>query len=173
MWQTVELERRVQELTARDRLVQFQLSYHTQQQAQEEVLRVLDGLLGSDRGVLLQVAEGRSRLEPVAYFEGGQVKILDSEGARMRPPDWVSEGAQSAGEALQHRKAVATEAGTAVALRHHREVLGALWVSPPGGDERVPDVLESLAAQAALVLWKSKVFEKLDTVDVDELLSLR
>ena len=170
-----ELERQVEELQARDRLVQFQLAYHSAGEAQQEILETVSEALKAERAALYQVPESENRLRLVGFTEGGRLEALGSAIEDFhQAPAWSTDAKGVATEALQHQRATVRGEWIGLALRHGKEVMGALVLQGAGSTE-MGGSLAGLGDQAALVLWKVKLLERIaeGAVDIEGLLQLK
>ncbi len=165
-----QLERQVKELEGRDRLVHFQMSGHSVRQAQQEILQVVEQVLGIKRVIMYRPNETGDQLEAVAALEDGQ----QGDGLPA-----VSLGEETSlveqvfrdGQPKQD-----TGSQAAVSLLYQDEAMGVLWVDglPEADREQAGNALRRLGQEAALVLWSAGVAEDLESgqIQVDELLEL-
>lgn len=169
------LTKQVSELSAHNRLVRFQLEFHTPAEAREEVIGATLALLGGVQVSLYQVAGSGDRLELAGYADGEDVVVASLGRGSSGPPEWATAMRPAAAGALHRSGAAARGDFLSVRLKHGKEVMGVLVVEgPQGGLEAWSEALANLADLAALVLWKVRVLELVEqgAVDAEALLDM-
>lgn len=184
-----QLEGRVKELEGRDRLVHFQMSGPTFEEACAETLSVIGHVLDVGATVLYRPGPNGSGLEPTAargISRPGEAE--DAEALAGLPSLTASDPDQeSADSSLESRVVVlralsdhqlrATDDGQiAVPLLYQEEVLGVVWISSleePSRDQGL-EALTRLAREAAVLLWSARVTDDLDSgqLEIDQLLEM-
>ena len=150
------LERQLQELEGRDRLVRFQMTMHSLEEACAEVLEVLRETLGVERGVLYRPADGGERLEVAASMGMGE----DVANPSLEEVEEPSVRAFVRGELVE-----GMEEEIAVPVIYRDEILGVFSTArPPASMNRKEfiDALLRLSGEAALVLRGALVTEDLE-----------
>jgi DNA-binding response OmpR family regulator len=162
------LERQLRELEGRDGLVRFQMRIHTLEEAYEEVLKVVQQVLGVEQAILYRPAADGEILEGVAVIPEGR-----ADGTAPLP---IGEEAHPVVRAFVSGEPVAGEVGEVmVPMAYREEVLGVLQVCCPRATEVNPEefleVLRRLSGEAALALRGAVVAEELEsgTFSLDEL----
>ena len=162
------LQHQVKELEGRDRLVRAQMSVATSTEACEEILQVVEEVLGCAQGAIYQPNEAGDALE-VGGVLGAEV--LDGVVEVTREGSLVAEAFREGGQKK-------SEAGIAVPLLYRKKVLGLLWVKGMEiGEVEEKEGLQTLwrlAGEGALVLQAARLAEELESgnLEVGDLLDL-
>ena len=172
-----QLERQMRELEGRDRMVRFQMSVHTLEEAYAKVLEELKQVLGVQRAVLYRADDRGDLLEGVAAMglsvPGRMEETLQLTGLSPVP---VGEIDSLPVQAFREKKVIEGEEGeVAVPVLYHEEILGVLWLHSPQEEtvakEEFHNALWRLGSEAALVLRGALMAEELEsgTLSFDEL----
>lgn len=169
-----QLECRVKELEGRDRLVHFQMSGPTFDEACEEALSVIGEVLDVGATVLYRPGLKGDGLEPVA------ARGISRPG-EAEDPEALASLPSPAGEvilrALSDRQLRAAADGQiAVPLLYRDEVMGVVWIGSldePSRDQGL-ETLTRLAREAAVLLWSARVTDDLNSgqLEIDQLLEM-
>ena len=177
--QTGQLERKVKELEGRDRLVHFQMSGPSLEEAYEEIVQVVREVLEVE-GVAMYCPNGDGeRLEAVAphrSLEGGEKPERRSISLDEDCSDEDIALVVRVFREAQPKYGRGSEA--AVPLVYQDEVMGVLRVDglTENEEEReeAANTLWRLGREAAVVLWSARVAEALESgqIPVDDLLDM-
>ena len=152
-----QLQRYVKELEARDRLARFQMSGPTLEEAYNEILAVVEQVLGVEGATFYR--PGGEFLEEVASI--GQASARSPAGA---DPSLVQ---RTFSEGQPQQDGDKREA--AVPILYRDQPLGVLWIqSAKGQDEETLNRLWRLGQQAALLLRMARVTEDLESREIEE-----
>ena len=163
-----QLQHQVKELEGRDRLVHTQMSVTTSTEACEEILQVVEEVLGCSQAAIYQPNEAGDLLEIKGVLGAEKldgVVEVDRDGSLVA--DAFREGGPKK-----------NEAGIAAPLLYRKRVLGLLWIKGMEiGDIDEKEGLQTLwrlAGEGALVLQAARLTEQLESGDweADELLNL-
>ena len=166
---TVQLQYRVRELDARDRLVHLQMSAPPLPEVFEALLRVLEDVIKANKAAIYRPDETNDNLALTATLGFGDAGQIDLE------PDSVAVAVQDAtpvAQAFREKKSISEdEQGIAAPILYNDKVLGVIWIDTLDNVELDEDiVVESfwhLSQEAALAIHSAQVVEDLDSGDID------
>ena len=165
----VQLERQMRELEGRDRMVRFQMSVHTLEEAYAKVLEELKQVLGVQRAILYRADDKGGWLEGVAAIG------LSVPGCMEKPYQLtdlplllLGDTSNLSVQAFREKKTIeGTEDEMAVPVLYHEEILGVLWLCSPQEKtmpkEEILNTLWRLGSEAALVLRGALMAEELES----------
>ena len=167
-----QLELQVRELDGRDRLVHFQMSGPTLDEAYGEVLQVVTQVMEMKWGVLLRPEA--QQLRAVAALGFTASGHLESRERVAQIPLIATDGNQLSARALDRRQVQYIDREAAVPMMYRDEIIGVLQVGGAAIDKDAPNALWRLGREAALVLRMAGVAAELTTgtVAIDELLEM-
>lgn len=158
-----QLQRKVEELEARDRLVRFQMSAHSMQEACAEILQVLARFPGAQRAVILRPNRAGDRLEAAAAMGLSEPGRLEEEqGLEGIASFGLEEGEEPVARAWHGQQVqVGPEGEVAVPILYREEGLGVIQIRSFEADAEALEALARLGGEAALVLQGAEVSEEM------------
>ncbi|MFA6109070.1 MAG: response regulator [Candidatus Latescibacterota bacterium] len=172
------LQRKVRELEGLEQLIRFHMVYHTVQEAQAEVLRILGQVLDIQQIIIYWASPESQRLQPVAALGLSAPGVLEDERGMAALAALPMAGADLVARTYRGSEPGRTETGEiTIPLAHRGVVQGVLWakgITADWSQDESYNVLWRLGQEAALVLWSAQVMERVEKggVPVDELLKL-
>jgi DNA-binding response OmpR family regulator len=163
-----QLARQLRELEGRDRLVRFQMSVHTLEEAYAEVLEVLQQVSEVQQAILYRPDPEGRELAAVAGLGLSEPGRLADTGSLAEVPGVPLDGTDGLqSQAYAGKKLVAAPDGqVAVPVLYRDEVLGVLWIGDPRkqeADQEALGTLWRLSGEIALVLRGALVAEELES----------
>jgi DNA-binding response OmpR family regulator len=173
-----KLQTQVKELESRDRLTQLQMKSPTFDEAYEEILKAVEGVIGVSEIKIYRIEN--DNLQLTGSLLGGQTAV----GEALSAPESVSpsDADSPVAQAYTGRRPVTNEAGSAVPVLFDEDIMGVIWAggvteaaSSQGLETQdLLDALWRLTSDSALVLRGAALSSELETgeIDVDALLNL-
>jgi FixJ family two-component response regulator len=161
---TRELQRKVKELEARDRINQHLLTVHTLEETLSAILEAVQSAIGLERGVIFLPDASGQKLRPVAGMGVSAPEDFAAQEALCEVPDaWVREAEAVADQALREGRVVERPpGGVAVPMLRLGERVGALFAQNPFSERPLAaadvQTLASLAAQAAVAVSDARLY---------------
>ncbi len=166
---TAQLQHRVRELDASDRLMHLQMSTPPLSEVYENILHILEDVLKVGKAAIYRPDEAGERLVirgALGFAESGQIQI-DPEGDAVDLDD-----TSPVARAFREQKPAGEDGeGVATPILYDDKALGVLWIDRLESDELDEDTKRDafwrLGQEAALTIRAAQVAEDLDAGDLD------
>ena len=171
------LEVHVRELEGLERLLRFNMSYHTLQEARVEVLEVIAQVLEAEQLTLYSPASQDRQLRAVAAWGWSRAEGIEDEETVAGLPALSLDGTALAARSFRKERPYAERGEMAIPLVYQTTLQGILWVryaETERDEEKTGNMLWRLGQEAMVILWSAQVMNQIEQgqVPVDDLLNL-
>jgi CheY-like chemotaxis protein len=176
---TAQLQHRVRELDARDKLMHLQSSAGSLAEVYEAILQVVENVFKINQAVVYRPDSAQAMLIAKAALGLNETGVIQDEAALGGQPPIAVQGDDVVALAFREEKTQMHEGGAvATPILHEGNVLGIIWVNTLGNAELdVEAELEAfwrIGQETGMVIQSAQVTEDLESgeIDVSALLNL-